>query len=93
MIEHVFLAGLQVPDARVLELARRLGAAGFDDLGDRLEDAWRREIKMFALEVTTGRRSCGCSRTVPTDSASSARCRSRSMCGVCARGSISPAAA
>lgn len=51
MIEHVFLAGLQVPDARVLALARRLGASGFHELGNQLEDAWRREIKVFALEV------------------------------------------
>lgn len=40
-----------VPDARVLELARRLGAGGFHDLSDRLEDAWRREIKVFGLGV------------------------------------------
>ena len=47
----MFLAGLQVPDARVLELSRRLGTAGFHELGDRLEDAWRREVKVFGLGV------------------------------------------
>ena len=40
-----------MPDARVLELARRLDAAEFYDLGDRLEDAWQHEVKVFALEV------------------------------------------
>ena len=38
MIERMFLAGVSVADARVLELARRLEAADFDDLADRLED-------------------------------------------------------
>jgi hypothetical protein len=47
----MFLAGIPVPDARVLELARRLSASEFDELADRLEDAWRREVKAFALEV------------------------------------------
>jgi hypothetical protein len=51
IIEQVFLAGLQVPDARVLELARRLTVAGFYDLGDRLEDAWRRDVKVLGLDV------------------------------------------
>ena len=45
------MAGLQVPDARVLDLARQLEAAGFDDPADRLDGAWRREIRVFALEV------------------------------------------
>jgi hypothetical protein len=35
----------------VLELARRLSTAGFHELGDRLEDAWRREVKVFGLGV------------------------------------------
>jgi hypothetical protein len=35
----MFLAGVQVPDARVLELARRLSTAGFHEPGDRLEAA------------------------------------------------------
>jgi hypothetical protein len=35
----------------VLELACRLSASEFDELADRLEDAWRREVKVFALEV------------------------------------------
>ena len=51
MIEHVFLAGVPVSDARVLELARRLSASELDELADRLEDAWRREVRMFALDV------------------------------------------
>ena len=51
IIEQVFLAGPQVPDARVLQLARRLSAAGFHDLADRLEAAWRREVNVLALEV------------------------------------------
>ena len=51
MIEHVFLAGVPVPDARVLKLARRLSASEFDELANRLEGAWRREVKVFALAV------------------------------------------
>ena len=51
MIEHVFLAGVPVPDARVLELARRLEDARLDDQADRLEAAWRREVKVVALDV------------------------------------------
>jgi hypothetical protein len=47
----MFLAGLQVPDARVLELAHRLSTAGFQELGERLEAAWRREVKVFGLGV------------------------------------------
>ena len=47
----MFLAGQPVPDACVLELARRLKAAQFDELADRLEAAWCREVKVFALEV------------------------------------------
>ena len=35
----------------MLEPARRLETVGFDDLADGLDDAWRREIKVFALEV------------------------------------------
>ena len=48
MIEHMFWQALRCPTG-VLELARRLEAAGFD--ADRLEGAWRREIRVFALEV------------------------------------------
>jgi hypothetical protein len=41
-----------VPDARFLELARRLTVAGFYDLGDRLEATWRREVKVLGLGVS-----------------------------------------
>ena len=40
-----------MPDARVLELSRGLSTAGFHELGDRLEAAWRREVKVFGLGV------------------------------------------
>ena len=51
-IEHVFLAGVAVPDARVLELARRLRAAQLDETAEKLEGAWSREVRVLGLEIT-----------------------------------------
>jgi hypothetical protein len=48
----VFRSGISVPDRDVLDLARRLRAAGFDTEADRLEDAHRREIVILGLEIT-----------------------------------------
>jgi hypothetical protein len=47
----MFLAGVQVPDAVLLELARRLRDAQFADTADKLERAWSEEDKQVALET------------------------------------------
>ncbi len=44
-------AGVLIPDADVLELARLLGTAGSADLAARLEDAWEVETKVIARTV------------------------------------------
>ena len=45
------LAGIPVRDQDALELARLLRVAGFDDTGERLENAYDVECKIFALTV------------------------------------------
>jgi hypothetical protein len=50
-IVGVFLSGISVPDRDVLQLARRLRGAGFDDEAERLENALRDEIKLLGLEI------------------------------------------
>lgn len=47
----MMLAGLRVRDADVLELARRLRAAGFDAVAERLEAAYDLETKVLALTI------------------------------------------
>jgi hypothetical protein len=48
---RVFLAGVQVRDGIVLELARRLRDGHFVDTADKLEQAWSQEHKQVALET------------------------------------------
>ncbi len=45
------LAGISVADKDVLELARLLRSAGFEDIGERLEGGWDAETKVLALTV------------------------------------------
>lgn len=47
----VFLAGVDVPDRAVLDLARRLRNAEHVTLADKLEDAWRANDSTIALET------------------------------------------
>lgn len=44
----MYLAGVPVPDASVLELARLLDD---DALATRLEDAWGRKVRILALDL------------------------------------------
>jgi hypothetical protein len=50
-LEAMMLAGTPVRDADVLELARLLRDAGFDDVAGRLEDAYDVETKVLALTI------------------------------------------
>ena len=45
------LAGVPIPDRHVLELARRLCAAGLEVAGAKLEHAWSAETKVLALDI------------------------------------------
>jgi len=45
------LAGLNVPDSEVLELARFLGDAGLDHVAEKLEAAYERETTVLALTI------------------------------------------
>ena len=47
----MFLAGVEVREGVLLELARRVRKAGFGTTADKLETAWREEDKMLALET------------------------------------------
>lgn len=47
----MYLAGIPVPDRLVLELARRLRDAGFDDTAEVLEGAYDREARIVALDI------------------------------------------
>ena len=47
----MMLAGISVADKDVLELARLLRNAGFEDVAERLEGAWDAETKVVALTV------------------------------------------
>jgi len=47
----MMLAGIPVADKNVLELARLLREAGFDDGAERLEGAWDAETKVLALTI------------------------------------------
>ena len=51
MLGVMQLAGVPVPDRDVLELARLLREAGFDDTAGRLEDTCDREAKVIALTI------------------------------------------
>ena len=47
----MMLAGVRVRDADVLELARLLRDAGFDDVAERLEDGYELETKVLAMTI------------------------------------------
>ena len=47
----MMLVGLRVRDADVLELARLLRDAGFENVAERLENAYDVECKVLALTV------------------------------------------
>ncbi len=51
MIASMQLAGIPVRDADVLELARLLREADFEDVAERLENAYDRESRVLALTV------------------------------------------
>lgn len=48
----MMLAGISIDDRLVLELARRVRDAGFDDTAQRLEDAYDGETKILGLSVS-----------------------------------------
>jgi hypothetical protein len=47
----MFLAGVDVPDHTILDLAHRLRDADYAVLADKLEDAWRSNDTEIALET------------------------------------------
>jgi hypothetical protein len=47
-VEQVFVAGIPVRDELILELARLVDDA---ELAERLEDRYRREVKVMALDI------------------------------------------
>ena len=47
----MFLAGVDVREGVLLELARRVRKAGFSDTAEKLEASWRDEDRMLALET------------------------------------------
>ena len=47
----MFLAGVDVREGVLLELARRVRKAGFGDTAEKLEASWRDEDRMLALET------------------------------------------
>ena len=46
------LAGIPVRDQDILELARLLRDAGFDETAETVEDAYDQEVKVLALTIT-----------------------------------------
>lgn len=46
-----FLAGVDVPDDQMLDLARQVRRAGFVATAAKIELAWARENEMLALET------------------------------------------
>ena len=46
-----FLAGVEVPDEQLLDLARQMRRAGFTDTASKIELAWARENETLALET------------------------------------------
>jgi hypothetical protein len=51
MLDKMYLAGIPVPDRDVLELARLLREARFDDTAEWLEAAFDREARIVALTI------------------------------------------
>jgi hypothetical protein len=51
MIASMMLAGIPVRDQDVLEIARLLRGAGFDDTTEQLENAYDVECKVLALTI------------------------------------------
>lgn len=46
-----FLAGVDVADTQLLDLARQVRSAGFENTAAKLELAWARENETLALET------------------------------------------
>ena len=46
-----FLAGVDVRDDQLLDLATRVRKAGFENTATKIEHAWAEEAKMLALET------------------------------------------
>lgn len=46
-----FLAGVEVRDDQLLDLARQVRKAGFEDTAAKLERAWAKEDQTVALET------------------------------------------
>lgn len=46
-----FLAGVEVRDDQLLDLARQVRKAGFEDTAAKLERAWAKEDQTLALET------------------------------------------
>ena len=46
-----FLAGVEVPDEQLLDLARQVRRAGFTETASKIELAWARENETLALET------------------------------------------
>ena len=63
------------------------GRGRVPDLGDRLEDAWRREVKVFGLEVADREAILRVLEEDPRSPPSCAACSSRSTSGARAKGS------
>lgn len=85
----MFLAGVPVADARVLELARRLEDAQLAHVSEKLEHAWRGEVKVLALDVPDREAILGCSTTGRPGLPNCAPCCSKSTSPGFAMGSSS----
>ncbi len=63
-IERVFVAGIPLRDETVLELARLVNDPG---LAHKLEDAYRREVKVLALTIPERERILVALENAPVD--------------------------
>jgi hypothetical protein len=86
----MMLAGLPVADQDVLELARLIREAGFDETAETLESAWDVECKVCSPSPSlTARPFSERWKIRPTGWRNSAACSFESTSGACARGSSS----
>jgi hypothetical protein len=82
------LAGIPIRDDLILELARLVDDP---ELANKLEDAYRREVKVLALTIPErARRSSSASRMRPKSSPSFGACCSESSHGSSPRASLNP---
>ena len=84
------LAGTPGADKDVLELARLLRNAGFEDVAERLEGAWDAETKVLGSPSTTANASSAGSTIRRPDSRNCAAFCSWSTSGGYVKGSGSP---